>query len=72
MGQYNNKNNYYHNFKIQLEGRLVAKHKSQVGLTIDSGQCKDKNKYYHSFKTQLEDRLGVRLMSWVVLTIDPG
>jgi hypothetical protein len=52
LDQCKNKNSYYHNFKILLEGRPEARLESLV-KRVNPGQCKDKSGYYHSFKTWL-------------------
>jgi hypothetical protein len=54
LGQYKDKNNYYHNFKTLFGGRPEVKIRSKVVLTIDLYQHKDIYDYYHSFKTLLE------------------
>jgi hypothetical protein len=61
LGQHEDKNNYYHSFKIRLRGRPRARPGSKVGLTIDPGQYKDKSCYYRSFKTRLEGKSRARL-----------
>jgi hypothetical protein len=47
LSQHNDKNNYYHNFKIRLNGQPRTRSRSRIGLTINVGQRKDKN----GFKT---------------------
>jgi hypothetical protein len=54
LGQYKNKNDYYHSFKTLFGGRPEAKIGSRVVLTIDPYQHKDTDDYYYSFKTLLE------------------
>jgi hypothetical protein len=54
LGQYKDKNNYYHSFKTLFGGRPEVKIRSKVVLTIDPYQHKDIYDYYHSFKTLLE------------------
>jgi hypothetical protein len=53
------KNNYYHNFKIQLGGRFVAKPgllvEARIMGRINPNQHKNKSVYYQSFKTLFGD-----------------
>jgi hypothetical protein len=68
LGLNNDKNNYYHNLKTWLGGRLEAK--ALVRLTIDLCQSKDKIDYYHNFKIQFDGRSRARFESQIGLTID--
>ena len=50
----------------------MARHKSQIKLTIDLSQYEDKNNYYHSFKIRLKNRPRTRSTSQIRLTINVG
>jgi len=54
LGQYKDKNNYYHSFKTLFGGRPEDKIESRVVLTIDPYQHNDTNDYYYSLKPYLE------------------